>query len=81
VFEIPRGSCLRIFEAPRAAPACTAPAFGPAACIRDVPLKLLTISPDWLDEFPVLFEDAMSLVVGNRIFKQRNVNIATVSKE
>jgi len=46
-----------------------------------VPLKLLTDIADWLDEFPALFEDAMSLVVGNRIFKQRNVNIATVSKD
>src|SRR3546814_10042956 len=28
-----------------------------------------------------LFGDAMSLVIDNRIFKQRNVDIATVSKE
>jgi NADH dehydrogenase subunit D (EC 1.6.5.3) len=47
-----------------------------------VPLKLLTDIADWLDtRLPRLFEDAMSLVVDNRIFKQRNVDIAVVSKE
>jgi hypothetical protein len=30
---------------------------------------------------PELFEDALSLVMDNRIFKQRNVDIAVVSKE
>jgi NADH-quinone oxidoreductase subunit D len=46
-----------------------------------VPLKLLTDIADWLDtKVPRLFEDAISLVADNRIFKQRNVDIATVSK-
>ncbi len=48
---------------------------------QDVPLKLLTDIGDWLDtRLPRLFEDALSLVVDNRIFKQRNVDIGTVSQ-
>ncbi|MFT5537516.1 MAG: NADH-quinone oxidoreductase subunit D [Parasphingorhabdus sp.] len=79
VFEI-REQCLEFFE--RASGARMHSAwFRPGGVHQDVPLKLLTDIADWLDEFPVLFEDAMSLVVGNRIFKQRNVNIATVSKD
>src|SRR3546814_15406536 len=36
----------------------------------------------WLDtKLPKLFDDALSLVIDNRIFKQRNVDIAVVSKE
>jgi NADH-quinone oxidoreductase subunit D len=49
---------------------------------QDVPLKLLTDIGDWLDtRLPRLFEDAISLVAENRIFKQRNVDIAVVSRE
>jgi len=79
VFEI-REQCLEFFE--RASGARMHSAwFRPGGVHQDVPLKLLTDMADWLDEFPTLFEDAMSLVVDNRIFKQRNVNIATVSKD
>ncbi len=56
--------------------------FRPGGVHQDVPLKLLTDIGDWLDKrMPKLFEDAMSLVIDNRIFKQRNVDIATVSKD
>ncbi|UZK66789.1 NADH-quinone oxidoreductase subunit D [Sphingomonas sp. M1-B02] len=49
---------------------------------QDVPLKLLTDIGDWLDtRLPRLFEDAISLVAENRIFKQRNVDIAVVSRD
>ena len=49
---------------------------------QDVPLKLLTDIGDWLDtRFPRLFEDAISLVADNRIIKQRNVDIAVVSRD
>ncbi|PNB49766.1 NADH-quinone oxidoreductase subunit D, partial [Pseudomonas sp. FW305-130] len=49
---------------------------------QDAPLKLLTDIADWLDTLlPRLFEDAISLVADNRIFKQRNVDIATVSRD
>ncbi|WP_164114778.1 NADH-quinone oxidoreductase subunit D [Sphingorhabdus sp. Alg239-R122] len=79
VFEI-REDCLNFFE--RASGARMHSAwFRPGGVHQDVPLKLLTDLADWLDTFPKLFEDAMSLVVDNRIFKQRNVDIATVSKE
>ena len=79
VFEI-REQCLEFFE--RASGARMHSAwFRPGGVHQDVPLKLLTDIADWLDEFPTLFNDAMSLVVGNRIFKQRNVDIATVSKD
>ena len=54
----------------------------PGGVHQDVPLKLLTDIADWLDtRLPRLFEDAISLVADNRIFKQRNVDIATVSRE
>jgi NADH-quinone oxidoreductase subunit D len=56
--------------------------FRPGGVHQDVPEKLLVDIGEWLDtRLPTLFEDAMSLVVDNRIFKQRNVDIATVSKE
>ncbi|MES2444251.1 MAG: NADH-quinone oxidoreductase subunit D, partial [Pseudomonadota bacterium] len=49
---------------------------------QDAPLKLLTDIGDWLDtRLPRLFGDAISLVAENRIFKQRNVDIAVVSRD
>ncbi|TKD50843.1 NADH-quinone oxidoreductase subunit D [Sphingomonas baiyangensis] len=54
----------------------------PGGVHQDVPLKLLTDIADWLDtRLPQLFGDAISLVAENRIFKQRNVDIAVVSRE
>jgi NADH-quinone oxidoreductase subunit D len=47
----------------------------------DLPQKLLDDLSDWLDHRLQLFEDAISLVADNRIFKQRNVDIGIVSKE
>ncbi|WP_260600308.1 NADH-quinone oxidoreductase subunit D [Sphingomonas endolithica] len=56
--------------------------FRPGGVHQDVPLKLLTDIGDWLDtRLPRLFEDAISLVADNRIFKQRNVDIGTVSRD
>ena len=80
LFEI-REDCLNFFE--RASGARMHAAwFRPGGVHQDVPLKLLTDIGDWLDHrMPKLFEDALSLVVDNRIFKQRNVDIAVVSKE
>src|SRR3546814_151313 len=48
---------------------------------QDLPVALLNDIGDWADNFGKVFEDAMSLVIDNRIFKQRNVDIAKVSKE
>ncbi len=57
--------------------ACTRHWFRAGGVRQDVPLKLLTDIADWLDtRLPRLFEDAISLVADNRIFKQRNVDIA-----
>ncbi len=79
MFEV-REDCLNFFE--RASGARMHAAwFRPGGVHQDVPLKLLVDIGEWLDtRLPRLFEDAMSLVVDNRIFKQRNVDIATVSK-
>ncbi|MDE2042498.1 MAG: NADH-quinone oxidoreductase subunit D [Alphaproteobacteria bacterium] len=79
-FEI-REDCLNFFE--RASGARMHAAwFRPGGVHQDVPLKLLTDIGDWLDtRLPGLFEDAVSLVADNRIFKQRNVDIGVVSKE
>ncbi len=56
--------------------------FRPGGVHQDVPPKLLADIGDWLDNrLPGLFEDSIALVADNRIFKQRNVDIATVSKE
>ena len=80
LFEI-REDCLNFFE--RASGARMHHNYmRPGGVHQDVPLKLLTDIADWLDtRLPRLFEDAISLVADNRIFKQRNVDIATVSRE
>ncbi|HEY9552659.1 NADH-quinone oxidoreductase subunit D, partial [Allosphingosinicella sp.] len=55
--------------------------FRPGGVHQDVPLKLLADIADWLDNrLPRLFEDSLALVIDNRIFKQRNVDIAVVSQ-
>ncbi|KRC82044.1 NADH-quinone oxidoreductase subunit D [Sphingomonas sp. Root241] len=80
LFEI-REDCLNFFE--RASGARMHSNYYRVGGVRqDVPLKLLTDIADWLDNrLPRLFEDAISLVAENRIFKQRNVDIAVVSRD
>ncbi|MES2988342.1 MAG: NADH-quinone oxidoreductase subunit D [Pseudomonadota bacterium] len=80
MFEI-REDCLNFFE--RASGArMHANYFRVGGVRQDVPLKLLTDIGEWLDtRLPRLFEDAISLVAENRIFKQRNVDIAVVSRD
>ena len=80
LFEI-REDCLNFFE--RASGARMHSAwFRPGGVHQDVPQALLDDISVWLDKrLPELFDDAMSLVVDNRIFKQRNVDIAIVGKE
>jgi NADH-quinone oxidoreductase subunit D len=80
MFEI-REDCLNFFE--RASGArMHANYFRVGGVHQDVPLKLLTDIADWLDNrLPQLFGDAISLVAENRIFKQRNVDIAIVSRD
>mgnify|MGYP002777037426 CR=1 FL=1 len=48
---------------------------------QDIPPKVLKHIGEFLDNRLGLFEDAISLVADNRIFKQRNVDIGVVSKE
>jgi NADH-quinone oxidoreductase subunit D len=79
LFEL-REDCMNFYE--RASGARMHAAwFRPGGVHQDVPLKLLTDIADWLDTRFHLFEDAISLVADNRIFKQRNVDIGIVSKE
>ncbi len=74
-----REDCLNFFERASGARMHSA-YFRPGGVHQDVPEKLLVDIGDWLDNrFFQLFEDAMSLVTDNRIFKQRNVDIAVVS--
>jgi NADH-quinone oxidoreductase subunit D len=56
--------------------------FRPGGVRSDVPIKLLTDIADWLDgRFGCLFEDAISLVADNRIFKERNVDVGIVARD
>ncbi|WP_422062406.1 NADH-quinone oxidoreductase subunit D [Sphingopyxis sp.] len=80
VFEL-REDCLNFFERASGARMHSA-YFRPGGVHQDVPEKLLVDIGEWAEtRLPKLFGDAMSLVIDNRIFKQRNVDIATVSKE
>lgn len=80
VFEL-REDCLNFFERASGARMHSA-YFRPGGVHQDVPEKLLYDIGQWCEtRLPKLFGDAMSLVIDNRIFKQRNVDIATVSKE
>ena len=78
MFEL-REDCMNFFE--RASGARMHMAyFRPGGVHQDVPLKLLVEIGEWLDtRLPELFADAISLVADNRIFKQRNVDIAVIS--
>ena len=79
LFEL-REDCMGFFE--RASGARMHMAwYRPGGVHQDVPLKLLTDIGDWLDtRFPELLRDAISLVADNRIFKQRNVDVAIISQ-
>ncbi len=80
LFEI-REDCMNFFERVSGA-RMHANYFRPGGVHQDAPLKLLTDIADWLDtRLPRLFDDAISLVADNRIFKQRNVDIAVVSRD
>jgi NADH-quinone oxidoreductase subunit D len=56
--------------------------FRPGGVHQDAPAGLLEEIGAWCDDKLLpMFEDSLSLVVDNRIFKQRNVDISPVSKE
>jgi NADH-quinone oxidoreductase subunit D len=48
---------------------------------QDITPKSFDAIGKMLDRIPEIFEDAISLVADNRIFKQRNVDIGVVSRE
>ncbi len=55
--------------------------FRPGGVHQDLPDELIADMETWCAEFPKRLEDVERLVTGNRIFKQRNVDIGVVSKE
>lgn len=48
---------------------------------QDMPVGLADDMLEWCDEFTKFIDDIDTLLTGNRIFKQRTVDIGTVSKE
>ncbi|HHL43815.1 MAG TPA: NADH-quinone oxidoreductase subunit D [Hellea balneolensis] len=48
---------------------------------QDMPPDLIADLKDWCAQFPQKMHDIEKLLTGNRIFKQRNVNIGVVSKQ
>jgi NADH-quinone oxidoreductase subunit D len=54
--------------------------FRPGGVHQDLPPELIEDMIGWCAEFPKRLDDVERLVTGNRIFKQRNVDIGVVSK-
>jgi NADH-quinone oxidoreductase subunit D len=48
---------------------------------QDLPPELVADISDWCDRFPKVLDDIEGLITGNRIFKQRNVDIGKVTRE
>src|SRR4249919_1001498 len=48
---------------------------------QDLPSELVQDIADWCKTVPKVFDDIETLITGNRIFKQRNVDIGKVSKD
>ncbi|HZB70107.1 MAG TPA: NADH-quinone oxidoreductase subunit D, partial [Sphingomicrobium sp.] len=78
LFEI-REDLMQIYEAVSGA-RMHANYFRAGGVHGDIPPKVFAQIGDFLDNRLALFEDAISLVADNRIFKQRNVDIGKVSK-
>ncbi|MDF2232681.1 NADH-quinone oxidoreductase subunit D [Albimonas sp. CAU 1670] len=55
--------------------------FRPGGVHQDLPEQLLKDIWDWCDPFLEVVDDLEGLLTDNRIFKQRNVDIAVISKE
>jgi NADH-quinone oxidoreductase subunit D len=55
--------------------------FRPGGVHLDLPPQLCDDIWQWTEEFPQVLDDLEGLLTDNRIFKQRNVDIATVSLE
>jgi NADH-quinone oxidoreductase subunit D len=61
--------------------ACTPIISAWAACITDLPPKLLEDIYAFCTIFPKVLDDIEGLLTNNRIFKQRNVDIGVVTRE
>ncbi len=55
--------------------------FRPGGVHQDLPPKLIADIDAWCDAFPKALDDIETLVTGNRIFKQRNVDIGVVTRQ
>jgi NADH-quinone oxidoreductase subunit D len=55
--------------------------FRPGGVARDLPVKLIEDIGGWCDPFLKVCDDLEELFIENRIFKQRNVDIAVVTAE
>ncbi len=55
--------------------------FRPGGVHQDLPQDLIDDIFQWSEEFPAALDDISGLLTENRIFKQRNVDIAIVSKQ
>ncbi|WP_416796197.1 NADH-quinone oxidoreductase subunit D [Ciceribacter azotifigens] len=55
--------------------------FRPGGVHQDLPPELVDDIDKWCDQFPARLADIDELLTGNRIFKQRNVDIGVVSLE
>ncbi len=55
--------------------------FRPGGVHQDLPQKLCDDLALWCEQFPQKLKDIETLLTGNRIFKQRNVDIGIVSKQ
>ena len=55
--------------------------FRPGGVHQDLPQELLDDILEWTHDFPNFLEDLDGLLTENRIFKQRNVDIAKVSEQ
>lgn len=55
--------------------------FRPGGVHQDLPPELLSDIGEYFERFPTFLDDLQTLLSGNRIFKQRTVDIGIVSKE
>jgi NADH-quinone oxidoreductase subunit D len=55
--------------------------FRPGGVHQDLPQDLLDDIMEWTMEFPSMLDDIDGLLTENRIFKQRNVDIAVISEQ
>ncbi|MGB4058233.1 MAG: NADH-quinone oxidoreductase subunit D [Alphaproteobacteria bacterium] len=55
--------------------------FRPGGVAQDMPLGLAEDMMEWCEQFPKFLDDIDSLLTGNRIFKQRTVDIGVATRE